>query len=66
MRLLAMSTPVAAHPRRAEATARLPLPQATSSTRIPGRRGSRPMNSSATCMMVFATCPKSPDSQVSF
>jgi len=47
-------------------TAIFPLPHATSSTSIPGRNGSRAMNSSATVMIVFATCPKSPDSQVVF
>ena len=47
-------------------TARLPLPHATSRTRIPGRSGNRARNSSATGTMVLATSPKSPNSHIAF
>src|SRR5262245_12164819 len=61
-----MSRPVVKHPRRAAMMARLPVPQAASSTFIPGRSSIRAMNCSAIGMINFATCPKSPLSQVDF
>src|SRR5260370_36116781 len=66
MRFDAMSTPDAEQPARAAMTARLPVPQATSSTLLSGDRFWRVMNSSAADVMYLATWPKSPDSQVAF
>src|SRR5262245_34414523 len=47
-------------------TARLPVPQAASSSFAPGRSSIRDMNCSAAEVMNFATSPKSPLSQVAF
>jgi hypothetical protein len=59
-----MSRPEVMQPRRAARMARLPVPQAASSTFIPGCNSSRAMKASASGMMYLATCPKSPLSQV--
>src|SRR5579872_2165308 len=59
-----MSMPVTAAPLRAAGIARLPVPQATSSTRVPGPIGSRSTNSSAHRAVKRAIWPKSPAIQV--
>src|SRR3984957_12394803 len=55
-----MSMPVTRAPMRAAGMARLPVPQATSSTSIPARIGKREMKSSPSAAVYFATWPKSP------
>jgi hypothetical protein len=62
----AISTPLTTAPVLAAGIARLPVPHATSSTRNPGLRSRRAMNSSAAASFNFAIRPKSPAIQVDF
>ncbi len=65
-RLGAMSRPTTSAPVRAAGTDWLPVPQATSSTRMPGCRPRRPTNPSAERSLIRAIWPKSPAIQVDF
>ena len=65
IRFGAISTPITAAPARAAGIAVLPVPQATSSRRVPGMRLSRATNSSSAASAYRAMTPKSPAIQVS-